>query len=91
MSKSNSSRFNKERHKDTTFSAKVFKAFYHKEGRTMKQVALLLKVERSSITQLVNDWKLSGKMQIIKYGICPITESGGVQFLSTYPTKEKND
>lgn len=84
MSNSNSSRLNKERNKNTTFSAKVFKAFYYKQGRTMKQVAVQLNVERSAITQYVNDWKISGKMKVVKIGICPITKYGGVQFLSTY-------
>ena len=62
----------------------VFKAFL--SGlKTMKMVDVETGIMRSNITRYVSEWKKQGCIKIIKKGICPITKSTGVQFLTTNP------
>lgn len=77
----NSNRGDKNNH-FTTEMKRVFAAFY-KKPKTMLMVANELEIERANICRHVGKLKKNKSIFIVKYGICPISKCGGVQFLTT--------
>jgi hypothetical protein len=73
--------------KDKHFEAqkkRVFAAFY-KQPKTMLMVEVETGIMRSNITRYVAKWKKQDCIKIVRLGICPISKSTGVQFLTTNP------
>ena len=63
---------------------RVFAAFKRKPS-TMLMVSIETGIMRSNITRYVAKWKKQDCIKIVKFGICPISKSTGVQFLTTNP------
>lgn len=77
----------KRRAKDNHFTAqkkRVYKAFSDRP-KTMKQVEQQTGVMRSNICWYVGKWKKTDKIGVAYLGVCPITKTNGVQFLTTDP------
>lgn len=70
--------------KNTAQMKTVFKAF-GAFPKTMKMVSVETGIDRANICRYVGKWKKNDRIQIINFGICPITKTGGVQFLTTDP------
>ena len=73
--------------KDKHFQAqmeRVFLALY-KQPKTMLMVEVETGIMRSNITRYVAKWKKQDCIKIVRFGICPISKSTGVQFLTTNP------
>ena len=73
--------------KSTHFQAqmkRVFAALY-KQPKTMLMVEVETGIMRSNITRYVAKWKKRDCIKIVRLGICPISKSTGVQFLTTNP------
>jgi hypothetical protein len=63
---------------------KVFAAF-RRQPKTMLMVDIETGIMRSNITRYVAKWKKQNCIKIVRLGICPISKSSGVQFLTTNP------
>ena len=73
--------------KSTHFQAqmkRVFAALY-RQPKTMLMVEVETGITRSNITRYVAKWKKQDCIKIVRLGICPISKSTGVQFLTTNP------
>ena len=73
--------------KDKHFQAqmkRVFTALY-RQPKTMLMVEVETGIMRSNITRYVAKWKKQDCIKIVRFGICPISKSTGVQFLTTNP------
>ena len=73
--------------KDTHFQGqtqRVFTAFL-RHPKTMLTVSIETGVMRSNITRYVAKWRKQNRIKTIRKGICPISKSTGVQFLTTNP------
>ena len=71
--------------KDKHFQAqmkRVFTALY-RQPKTMLMVEVETGIMRSNITRYVAKWKKQDCIKIVRLGICPISKSTGVQFLTT--------
>ena len=79
--------FGKGQGKDKHFQAqtqRVFAALY-RQPKTMLMVEVETGVMRSNITRYVAKWRKESRIKTIRKGICPISKSTGVQFLTTNP------
>jgi len=63
---------------------RVFKAFF-KDPKSMLMVSVETGIMRSNITRYVSKWRKQNCIKIVRLGICPISKSVGVQFLTTNP------
>ena len=63
---------------------RVFTALY-RQPKTMLMVEVETGIMRSNITRYVAKWKKQDCIKIVRLGICPISKSTGVQFLTTNP------
>lgn len=79
----NDLRQGEDKHFETQMQT-VFKAFYS-QPKTMLMVDIETGIMRSNITRYVGKWHKQNSISIIKYGTCPISKRGGVQFLTTNP------
>ena len=73
--------------KDKHFQAqmqRVFTALY-KQPKTMLMVSVEKGILRANICRYVAKWKKRDCIKIVRLGICPISKSTGVQFLTTNP------
>src|SRR5574344_398654 len=73
--------------KDSHFQAqtrRAYKAFYSKP-KTMLMVSIETGILRANLCRYVAKWKKQNTIEIIGFGICPISKSTGVQFLTTNP------
>ncbi len=73
--------------KDKHFQAqmkRVFAALY-KQPKTMLMVSVETGIMRSNITRYIAKWRKQDCIKIVKLGICPLSKSKGVQFLTTNP------
>ena len=73
--------------KDTHFQTqmqRVFAALY-KQPKTMLMVSVETGIMRSNITRYIAKWRKQDCIKIVKLGICPLSKSKGVQFLTTNP------
>lgn len=74
-------------HEDKLFKGQlqqVFLAFY-KQPKTMLTVSVETGILRANICRYVGKWRKTKSIATINKGICPISKSSGVQFLSTDP------
>lgn len=72
--------------KNTHFQAqmkRVFRAFAA-EPKTMLQVSFETGILRANICRYVAEWRQEGKIQVIRFGLCPITKHRA-GFYSTNP------
>lgn len=72
--------------KNTHFQAqmkRVFKAFAA-EPKTMLQVSFETGILRANICRYVSEWRQEGKIQVIRFGLCPISKHRA-GFYSTNP------
>ena len=79
--------FGKGQGKDKHFRGqmqRVFAALY-RQPKTMLMVEVETGIMRSNITRYVAEWKKQDCIKIVRLGICPISKSTGVQFLTTNP------
>lgn len=77
----------KRHYKSSHFHAqmkRVFEAF-NGQPKTMLMVSIETGIRRSNITRYVAKWKKQDCIKIVGFGICPISKSAGVQFLTTNP------
>ncbi len=77
----------KSYNKDTHFQGqmqRVFAALY-RQPKTMLAVSVETGIMRSNITRYVAKWRKQNRIKTIRKGICPISKSTGVQFLTTNP------
>ena len=73
--------------KSTHFQAqmkRVFAALY-RQPKTMLMVSIETGILRANICRYVAKWRKKDCIRIVKLGICPISKSTGVQFLTTNP------
>ncbi len=73
--------------KDSNYQAqtrRAYKAFYSKP-KTMLMVSIETGILRANLCRYVAKWKKQNTIKIIGFGICPISKSRGVQFLTTNP------
>jgi len=63
---------------------RVFAALY-KQPKTMLMVEAETGIMRPNICRYVSKWKKRDCIKIVRLGICPISKSTGVQFLTTNP------
>ena len=73
--------------KNTHFQAqmkRVFAALY-RQPKTMLMVSIETGILRANICRYVAEWKKQDCIKIVRFGICPISKSTGVQFLTTNP------
>lgn len=63
---------------------RVFAALY-RQPKTMLMVAVETGIMRSNITRYIAKWRKQECIKIVRLGICPISKSTGVQFLTTNP------
>ena len=73
--------------KSTHFQAqmkRVFAALY-RQPKTMLMVSIETGILRANICRYVAEWKKQDCIKIVRFGICPISKSTGVQFLTTNP------
>ena len=73
----------KDKHYQTQMQV-VFDALL-KQPKTMLMVEVETGIMRSNITRYVAKWKKQDCIKIVRLGICPISKSTGVQFLTTNP------
>ena len=73
----------KDKHYQTQMQV-VFDALL-KQPKTMLMVEVETGIMRSNITRYVAKWKKQDCIKIVRFGICPISKSTGVQFLTTNP------
>lgn len=59
---------------DTEFNKGVF---------TMKTVSVQLEIDRSNICRYCAKRRKQNRIYLVKFGICPVTNSGGVGFYTT--------
>ena len=73
--------------KDKHFQAQIQRVFtaLYKQPKTMLMVEVETGIMRSNITRYVAKWKKQDCIKIVRLGICPISKSTGVQFLTTNP------
>lgn len=62
----------------------VFKAF-NKQPKTMLMVEVETGIMRSNICRYVGKWRETKQIAIDRKGVCPISKSSGVQYLTTNP------
>jgi hypothetical protein len=77
----------KRQGKDKYFQAqmkRVFSALY-RQPKTMLMVEVETGIMRSNICRYVAKWRKKNCIKIVKLGICQISKSTGVQFLTTNP------
>lgn len=77
-------RGNANKDNDLAPKNRVYKAFF-KRPKTMFEVSRETNVERANICRFVGDWKEANTIPVVRFGICPISKEGGVQFLTTNP------
>ena len=79
--------FGKGQGKDKHFQAQIQRVFtaLYKQPKTMLMVEVETGIMRSNITRYVAKWKKQDCIKIVRLGICPISKSTGVQFLTTNP------
>ena len=73
-------------HKDSNYLAqtqRVNKAFFEKP-KTMLQVSFETGIDRANICRYVAQWKKNNKIEVVKIGVCPITQCKA-QFLTSNP------
>lgn len=75
--------YNKDKHFQGQMQ-RVFTAFL-RHPKTMLTVSVETGVMRSNITRYVAKWRKQNRIKTIRKGICPISKSTGVQFLTTNP------
>jgi ABC-type Na+ transport system ATPase subunit NatA len=63
---------------------KVFKSFYS-QPKTMLMVEVETGIMRSNICWFVRELRKRNNIMIVKKGVCPISKSTGVQYLTTNP------
>ena len=73
----------KDNHFETQMK-RVFEAFKRKPS-TMLMVSIETGILRANLCRYVAKWKKQNTIKIIGFGICPISKSTGVQFLTTNP------
>lgn len=76
-----------KRFKDKDFQSQmkvVFAALY-KQPKTMLMVEVETGIMRSNICWFVREWRKRNCIKIVRLGVCPISKSTGVQFLTTNP------
>ena len=56
---------------------------FRKGVYTMKTVSLKLDIDRANICRYIGKRRKQNKIYLVKYGICPITKTGGVGFYTT--------
>ena len=76
-------RYNKDKHFQGQMQ-RVFTAFL-RHPKTMLAVSVETGIMRSNITRYVAKWRKQNRIKTIRKGICPISKSTGVQFLTTNP------
>jgi len=65
-------------------TTKVFSSLY-RQPKTMLMVEVETGIMRSNICRYVDKWRKQNRIEIVRFGICPISKSAGVQFLTTNP------
>jgi len=73
--------------KSTHFKAqmkRVFAALY-RQPKTMLMVSIETGILRANICRYVAKWRKESRIKTIRKGVCPISKSTGVQFLTTNP------
>ena len=79
--------FGKGQGKDKHFQGqmqRVFTAFL-RHPKTMLAVSVETGIRTSNITRYVAKWRKQNRIKTIRKGVCPISKSTGVQFLTTNP------
>lgn len=62
----------------------VFDALY-RQPKTMLMVSTETGILRANICRYVAKWSKYNSIKIVRLGICPVSKSSGVQFLTTNP------
>lgn len=77
----------KRHYKSSHFQAQMKRVFaaFNRQPKTMLMVSIETGIRRSNITRYVAKWKKQNQIKIVGFGICPISKSTGVQFLTTNP------
>jgi len=75
---------NANKDNELTQEKRIFQAFKERP-KTMFEVDRETLVPRANICRFVGKWKESNTIQVVRFGICPISKEGGVQFLTTNP------
>lgn len=76
-------RYNKDKHFQGQMQ-RVFTAFL-RHPKTMLAVSVETGIRTSNITRYVAKWRKQSRIKTIRKGVCPISKSTGVQFLTTNP------
>lgn len=73
--------------KDNHFQAQMKRVYlsFHKQPKTMLMVSVETGILRANICRYVAKWQKLNCIEIVRKGICPISKSTGVQFLTTNP------
>lgn len=59
---------------------KTLDAEFSKGLFTMKQMSVRTKIDRANICRYIAQRRKQNKIHLVKFGICPITKTGGVGF-----------
>lgn len=81
----NTSNFAMSRNKSKHFTNQmkvVFHAF-KEQPKTMKMIEVETGIDRANVCRYVSKWKKQNNIEIVSFGICPITKNPNVQFLTT--------
>lgn len=62
--------------KDKDFKAQMKRVYlsFHKQPKTMLMVSIETGILRANICRYVAKWKKQNKVELVKFGICPITK-----------------
>jgi len=73
--------------KDKHFEVQMIRVFaaLYRQPKTMLMVEVETGIMRSNICRYVAKWRKRDCIKVIRKGICPISKSAGVQYLTTNP------
>ena len=77
----------KEHNKDKYFQGQMKRVFssFHSHPKTMLMVSIETGILRANLCRYVAFWRKQNRIAVVQKGICPISKSTGVQFLTTNP------
>jgi hypothetical protein len=87
MKNTDNNPLHKRQGKDKNFQGqmkRVFAALY-RQPKTMLMVSVETGILRANICRYVAKWRKQNSIKIVRKGICPISKSNSVQFLTTNP------
>lgn len=65
---------NKSKYNDFTGQKKIVYRAFSERPKTMLQVAIETNILRANLCRYLAKWKKQNKIELVKFGICPITK-----------------